>query len=301
MSAAASSTSAAISGTSAAAEDNIADVSAEVAPYLEALEVIAEGYKADLAAAIAPHLATIQSAADRAVQAAKVETVMALVRDVQAYAAEHDDALLKGLLRAAASAIEKDPTDAGSIELIVGPMFSEKTTEMLSRVRRAALAGEPAVVVKWAGDTRYEAGAVVAAHSEVRQPSVPGSDACAPIRVVVARRLAAAELDEDELVVGVDEGQFYPDLVEQCEAWAREGRRVIVAALDGDFARRPFGAVCDLVPRCESVEKLRGVCMSCRKRDSVFSQRLSDSTAVVQEGGRESYRSVCRPCYFGKK
>ena len=38
-------------------------------------------------------------------------------------------------------------THDGRIELIIGPMFSEKTTEMMSRVRRAAYAGEPGLML----------------------------------------------------------------------------------------------------------------------------------------------------------
>lgn len=187
------------------------------------------------------------------------------------------------------------PSHDGRIELVIGPMFSEKTTEVISRVRRAALANQAAVIIKYRGDRRYEDGAVVATHADTRQGSTPGSETVAPVRIVTADTLS--EVDVSELVVGVDEGQFYPDLVECCERWAAEGRRVIVAALDGDFARRPFGRVCDLVPLCESVEKRRGVCMVCRRRDSAFTQRIGHSTALVEIGARESYRTVCRQCH----
>ena len=187
----------------------------------------------------------------------------------------------------------------GSIELICGPMYSEKTSEMVSRVRRAAYANQPAVIIKWEGDTRYEAGAVVASHADVRQGSTEGSDACAAIRIATANTLGSVPIRDDETVIGIDEGQFYPDLIEQCEKWAGAGRRIIVAALDGDFARRPFGQVCGLVPMCESVEKRRGVCMSCRTRDSAFTQRIGESVDIILVGARESYRSVCRECYLG--
>ena len=72
---------------------------------------------------------------------------------------------------------------------------------------------------------------------------------------------------------------------------------VIVAALDGDFRREPFGAVCALVPRCESVQKMAGVCMACRQRDSSFSQRIVAGDDPVLIGAKESYRAVCRSCY----
>lgn len=39
-------------------------------------------------------------------------------------------------------------------------------------------------------------------------------------------------------VVGIDEGQFFPDLMPFCEAAANAGKIVIVAALDGTFQRK---------------------------------------------------------------
>ena len=41
----------------------------------------------------------------------------------------------------------------------------------------------------------------------------------------------------------MDEGQFYPDLGAFADRVAGEGKTVIVAALDGDFLRNPFGDV----------------------------------------------------------
>lgn len=43
-------------------------------------------------------------------------------------------------------------------------------------------------------------------------------------------------------VVSIDEGQFFPDVVEFAERCANAGKVVIIAALDGDFRRKPFGA-----------------------------------------------------------
>jgi thymidine kinase len=192
----------------------------------------------------------------------------------------------------------------GSIELILGPMFSEKSTELLSRARRAALADQPVVIIKHVKDVRYETADVVATHAEMRQASAPKTESRAQILVVSAGRLSDVALDAGLAdfamtpVVGVDEGQFFPDLIEVCERWANEGRRVIVAALDGSFARTPFNDSCNLVSRCESVTKMRGVCMHCRSRDSAFSLRLGASKELEVIGGREEYHSVCRKCYF---
>lgn len=194
---------------------------------------------------------------------------------------------------------ERPGASHGSIELIIGPMFSEKTTEMLSRVRRAALAGKAGYIVKHSNDVRYDAEAL-ATHANVRQTSQPGSAETAPIIVAAHAALGAVDVG-DALVVGVDEGQFFPDLAACCEAWANRGLRVIVAALDGDFARRPFGQIPLLVPLCELVEKRRGVCMLCRERDSAYTMRLVECAELVLVGAKEAYRSVCRECYFRSK
>lgn len=183
------------------------------------------------------------------------------------------------------------------IELILGPMMSEKTTEMLSRVRRLAYAGHAGVIVKWLNDTRYSGEPAIVTHSLVRQETSPATAHRAPIRVVVVRALAEVTLAPEELAVGVDEGQFFEDLPEWCDARAFEGRRVIVAALDGTYARRPFGRVGELLPLCECVAKLQGVCMVCRCRPSAFSQRLVAGREEILIGGSEKYRSVCRHCY----
>ena len=191
---------------------------------------------------------------------------------------------------------------AGSIELIVGPVASEKTTTMLARLRRRRFAMEPVLLVKSVLDTRYGSGDVVSTHGDstgptIRQESVAGTSQCAAIRVVQAGRLSEVAPAPEEMTIGVDEGQFYSDLPEMCERWANEGRRVVIAALDGDFKRRLFGRVNELLPLCEEITKLRGVCGVCHQTSS-FSQRLVPSTTQVVIGGSESYRSVCRSCYF---
>lgn len=49
-------------------------------------------------------------------------------------------------------------------------------------------------------------------------------------------------------VIGIDEGQFYPDLIEMVDEFLSKGKVVVVSALDGDFRRKPFGRVLELVP-----------------------------------------------------
>ncbi|RYG55461.1 hypothetical protein EON66_05245 [archaeon] len=93
------------------------------------------------------------------------------------------------------------------------------------------------------------------------------------------------------------QGQFFPDVVECSEAMANAGKVVIIAALDGDYRRKPFGRVLELVPMAEKIDKLTAVCMSCFT-DAAFTKRTIAATQIELIGGAEAYSPVCRACYL---
>lgn len=97
-------------------------------------------------------------------------------------------------------------------------------------------------------------------------------------------------------VIAIDEGQFFPDLVEFAEKLANEGHVVIVAALDGTFQRKPFGSVLELIPLAEKVDKLSAVCIDCGK-EAAFTRRTVESNEIELIGGEECYKPVCRKCF----
>ena len=172
-------------------------------------------------------------------------------------------------------------------------MFSGKSTELARRIRRHKVANLQCLVVKYAGDTRYEdePGAKkkkghVITHDRQSVAAVPCSKLADVSNIVHA-------FD----VVGVDEGQFFEDLAECCEAWARAGKTVIVAALDATFQREPFNDVLSLVPIAEQVTKLSAVCARCGD-DAAFTKRVNtESKRLELIGGAECYAASCRRCF----
>lgn len=172
----------------------------------------------------------------------------------------------------------------GQIELVVGPMFSGKSTELLRRMRRLEVAKKKCLYIKYKQDTRYSKDCIATHNNETRK--------AAP-----CDKLTEIDNLEDFECIGVDEGQFFPDLIEFCEKAANKGKLVIVAALDGTFERKPFGQICELIPLCESVTKLRAICMECQAEAS-FSKKISkDNKNLIDIGGSDKYISVCRECY----
>ena len=62
-----------------------------------------------------------------------------------------------------------------------------------------------------------------------------------------------------DLVIGVDEGQFFLDVVEFADQAANRRKVVLVAALDGTFDRKNFNRILELIPLAEHVTKLNAV------------------------------------------
>ena len=180
----------------------------------------------------------------------------------------------------------------GKIELIIGPMFSGKTTEMFLRVQRYVHAGGHPLIIRFSGDNRYEGGrkGLATSHDNMSMTAVS---------------LPSAGLGpyipglKDATVVGIDEGQFFDNLSEFCEYLAQQGKTVIVAALDSTSERTKFKETLNLIPKCEKLNKLQGVCISCQEPAS-FSRKIvptHDPNSIIDIGGDDKYVCTCRACF----
>jgi len=176
----------------------------------------------------------------------------------------------------------------GKIQLIFGPMFSGKSTELIRRLKRYQVAQYKVLIVKYAKDVRYDEGGI-ATHCGQTLPALSAT---------VLEELTHKTDDYD--VIGIDEGQFFSDVVTWCETMANKGKIVLVAALDGTFQRKPFCDILSLVPLAEEVTKLSAVCMNCFQ-DASFSKRITgDGETVEVIGGADKYMAVCRGCYHSQ-
>jgi len=179
----------------------------------------------------------------------------------------------------------KTQSKYGEIQVIYGPMFSGKSTELLRRIRRYTAASKNCIILKYHLDTRYDQDNM-STHDLVKWKATP----CASLESAVH------ECNEAD-VIGVDEAQFFPDVVSFCETMANSGKVVIVACLDGTFKREGFGSVLNLLPIAEKVTKLNAVCVNCH-RDAAFTKRIGNETEVEVIGGHDKYVAVCRGCYL---
>jgi hypothetical protein len=57
-------------------------------------------------------------------------------------------------------------------------------------------------------------------------------------------------------VILINEGQFFPDLLNFVNELLKYNKKIYICGLDGDFERKKFGQIIDLIPLCDKVEKL---------------------------------------------
>jgi thymidine kinase len=174
----------------------------------------------------------------------------------------------------------------GWIEVIVGPMFSGKSEELIRRLRRAEIGRQRVQIFKPMIDQRYSKNGIVS-HSglEIASELVAGSS---EIMDKVAPRTE---------VVGIDEAQFLGEsIVADCARLAELGKRVIVTGLDTDFMGRPFEPMPRLLAVAEEITKLLAICMRCGN-PAVHTQRLVASEELIVVGAGGMYEARCRRCF----
>ncbi|PWZ53267.1 Thymidine kinase [Zea mays] len=189
------------------------------------------------------------------------------------------------------AAMEVRAAQSGEIHVIVGPMFAGKTTALLRRVQAEAGNGRSVALIKSDKDNRYGLDSVVT-HDGTKM-------ACWALSELSSfhDKLGIDAYNKVD-VIGIDEAQFFDDLYDFCcKAADRDGKIVVVAGLDGDYKRRKFGSILDIVPLADSVTKLTARCELCGRR-AFFTLRKTQETKTELIGGADVYMPVCRQHYM---
>ncbi|AHF80074.1 thymidine kinase [Thermococcus paralvinellae] len=182
----------------------------------------------------------------------------------------------------------------GFLEVITGPMFAGKTTELIKRIERQMFAKRKAALFKPSIDNRYSESEVVA-HNGLRYEAyvIPTTEEGVKMIYNITKK-------EKLEVIGVDEVQFFPfSIVETLNKLADEGIYVIAAGLNLDFKGDPFPVTKELLVRADNIVYLTAICTVCGA-PATRSQRLINGkpaprdSPVILVGGLESYEARCR-------
>lgn len=175
-----------------------------------------------------------------------------------------------------------------SLEVVLGPMFSGKSTYALSYIRRQQAIGKQVLVIKPNIDTRYSENAVLMTHNQEQTPCMIW-DVNEPLNPVISTFRNA-----DCIVL--EEAQFFQGL-ETCVSYAIQAylKDILVVGLDGDSQQQPFGELLKCIPWATKVTKLCALCKHCKNGTlAPFTKRInSEINMQVDVGGENKYVSVC--------
>ena len=173
-----------------------------------------------------------------------------------------------------------------SLEVVLGPMFSGKSSYALSYVRRQRAIGKDVLVIKPNLDTRYTFNHELITHNKDTIPCTVWN--------VQNPICMFSDLDYDCFVI--EEAQFFNHLEDFCyELLFRQNKHLLVVGLDGDFNQKKFGEVLDIIPMATSVTKLTSLCsVCCDGTPAPYTKRLqTKSKNQIDVGGAEKYVAVC--------
>ena len=183
-----------------------------------------------------------------------------------------------------------------TLEVIIGPMFSGKTSELIRLVEREVYAKKKGAIFKIAFDKRYSETQVVT-HNGLRYNAY----------TVASSKQGLDKIEEVAnsnglYTIGVDEVNFFPEALVGVLDRLADTKKVIACGLNLDFRAEPFATTMELAARADRVRYLSAVCVVCGQ-EATRTQRLiggkpaPKDSPVIAVGGKEMYEPRCRNCY----
>jgi thymidine kinase len=203
-----------------------------------------------------------------------------------------------------AKVIMSSQPESAYLEIILGSMYSGKTSRLVEIYKQCKFCNISVVVINHSVDTRYD-DELLSTHDKIKIPCIK-TETLFDIypydlnleegvqnipRVTDKFKIVASE------VILINEGQFFPDLEEFVKNLLANDKKVYVCGLDGDFERKKFGQILNLIPLCDKVTKLTSLCSICKNgAPGIFSKRITLETEQTVVGS-DNYIPVCRKCY----
>jgi thymidine kinase len=177
--------------------------------------------------------------------------------------------------------------NAGKLEIIIGCMYSSKTSTLISKIRQHKLMNRNVLIVNHRKDIRYNEGEGISSHDNIN------------IEAMSFENLFDIFENENYKIIDtifIEEAQFFNDLYKfVIRAVEVDNKHIILCGLDGDYQRKPYRQVIDLIPYADIVERKNALCSICRDGTiAAFSKRIIESDERTIIGGVETYMPVCR-------
>lgn len=175
-----------------------------------------------------------------------------------------------------------------SLEIVIGPMFSGKSTYALSYIRRQRAIGKKVLVIKPNIDNRYSNEEMLITHDKEQIE-------CMVWPVTEILNPGFPSIRNSDCIV-LEESQFFSGLRSfvgyTIQAYKKD---ILIVGLDGDAYQQPFGEIIKCIPWATKVSKLCALCNKCKDGTlAPFTKKLQgDMNQQVDVGSSDKYESVC--------
>lgn len=201
-----------------------------------------------------------------------------------------------------------DSGKQGYLHVIFGPMFSGKSSNLLADLTRLADRDISTLYINSLDDTRSD---VAFSDGIISTHSSSASGLSSNISKIKTQNLSTVDVSSYS-VVGIDECQFFGDLIEVVTNWVDvQHKYVICAGLLTDANRRKFGSLSDLILQADQVTGRRADCEICRRQGTTasiinvenapftgFVSGQMDNQKIV--AGKDKYIALCRRHHLEK-
>jgi thymidine kinase len=187
---------------------------------------------------------------------------------------------------------------SGYLELIIGPMFSGKTTYILSKIAKMAELNYSILYINIEFDTRSEN--IFSTHNPffdthvdfVKKESIKNN-----VQMIKSKSLSTIDINEKDVII-IDESHFFDNLLDFVNKCLDLNKYVIVTGLIADFKGNKFGKTLDLIPICTNIKRLHAYCSECAKDKkctvAIYSKKIVKCKKSIDIGGSDKYIPVCR-------
>ena len=170
----------------------------------------------------------------------------------------------------------------GYLELILGPMFSGKSSKLIQIIRKYKILKKSILILKPIIDNRYSDNSEIITHDKIITKCIS-----------IKQLSDIIDVNKYDIII-IDEGQFFSDIYEKVSEWCKN-KRVYVAGLNGDANQQLFGNLYKLISLVDNIIFLTALCMKCSNGNpAILSKKNIDNNLLVEVGGPELYDAVCR-------
>ncbi len=177
------------------------------------------------------------------------------------------------------------------INLICGPMYSSKSTTLMSKVERALYAKKTVAFVRPKKDTRD-----YIVHNDPKADILVKK--CYVYEIDEFTESLVQDLVNGFAVVAVDEYFMIKNCKLLCTTLTNNAHcDIYFAGLLATSENYLFSETIDILPYCDNIIKLNGICENCGSEHGNYSYYVAGEKKTDIVVGDRDYKCVCRKCY----